>query len=405
MAPMPQVKSATVMVLVEAGSRYESRKNNGVSHFLEHMVFKGTKRRPSKLHIARELDGVGASYNAFTGKETTGYYVKLAAENLSLAVDVVADMLLNSLYDQAEIEKEKGVILQEVNLEEDEPPTRAAMLFEELVFAGSPLGMRIAGEKETLATISREDIASYVQSMYHSGSIVIGVAGQTGDGQGLIEKHFAGVVKGPENTYEPFLPAQTKAQARIIYKKTDQAHLNLGVRGVSLKDPDRYPLALLAVILGGPMSSRLFIEVRDKRGLAYYVASGSEEYRDTGFFVTQAGVGVDKVGETVRLILEQMKTVSDRGVTEEELKRAKDYLRGKTVLSMEDSARVAMFFTSQEILEKKVETIEEVLVKVDAVTSEDIKRAAQKHFTTDSLNLAMVGPFKESERFVKLLKL
>lgn len=422
--PMPQVKSAAVLVLVKTGSRYETKNINGISHFWEHMAFKGTKKRPSSLAITSLIDGIGGSFNAFTAKDHTGFYIKAESRHLDLICDVLSDMLLNSLVDEKELEKERGVITQEINMYEDQPHQRVGELFEELMFGeNNPLGWPISGSKENVASISRQQILDYINRMYHSASIVVGVAGDlsqtchpgvptyvgtigSSDGKEaiaslqhdtqLINKYFSQISPGKENLYDHYEAKQTTPQSLIKYKKTDQAHLCLGVRGYNITHPDRYALALLGTILGGNMSSRLFLEIREKRGLAYHISSGSEEYADTGYFVTQAGLKISAVDEAIKVILDEFNKLRVGAASAEELSRAKLFWRGKMVLSLEDSFRTAAFYATQELLENKIETPEEVMARVDAVTSEDIQRVAKNIFLNKNLNLAIIGPFKEN---------
>lgn len=409
--PMPSVESVAALVMVATGSRYETPEDNGISHFLEHMIFKGTKNRPSSLAITSLVDGIGGSFNAFTSKEYTGFFIKSSGEHLNLILDVLSDMLLNSLYDEKELEKEKGVIIEEINMYEDQPQARVGELFEKLLYDGSPLAKRISGEKENIKGMTREKIVSYVDKMYHSSSIVVGIAGEIGargeklEARELAEKYFGNVNKGPENKYEPAKDTQDKAKSLVYFKQSDQAHLCLGVRAFPLGHPDRYVLSLLSTILGGNMSSRLFLEIREKRGLAYYVHSGAEEYLDAGYFVTQSGLNIDAAPEAIKVILSEYAKLSADLVTTEELTRAKDYHHGKMVLSLEDSYRNASFYASQEVTEKRIETPEEMLANYDKVTAADIQRVAKEIFKEDKLNLAVVGPFKDEGKFDSLLKI
>lgn len=406
LAPMPQVKSATVLVMVRAGSRYESEENNGVSHFLEHMMFKGTKKRPSKIEISKLLDGIGASFNAFTSKEYTGFYVKSSAEHLELITDVVSDMVLSSTYPAEEIERERGVIIEEINMDEDDPAGRVFQVFEKLIFAGSPLALRIAGEKATVTAMTREKVVDYVQKMYDANSMIVTIAGQTlnSKSETLIDKYFGEVGSGEENKYEPAVGKQQTAQVSVYEKKTEQAHFVLGVRGYAISDPKRYAAGVLANILGGNMSSRLFQEVREKRGLAYYVSAASEEYLDTGFVLAGAGVRLADVDEALRVVLEQFALIRDKGISPEELTMAKEYSKGKMVLALEDSFRVASFFAGQELLEREILLPDQVLEKINKVTAKEVALVAGELFKTERLNLAIIGPFKDEERFAKILK-
>lgn len=391
--PMPQVKSATALVMVEAGSRYESQKVNGLSHFLEHMIFKGTKTRPSSLAISSLIDGIGGQFNAFTSKEYTGFYVKAESRHLNLILDVLSDMLLNSLYDPKELDKERGVIIEEINMYEDQPQARVGELFEQLLYGKQPLAWRISGEKKNILDITHKNMTDYVKNMYHSKAMVVGLAGEIKNNN--INKYFGNLPRGNENKFLKISEDQVKPQNLIYYKKTDQAHLCLGVRTFDMNHPDRYILAVLGTILGGNMSSRLFIEVREKRGLAYYVHADSEEFHDCGYFAASAGLNLNNLDEAIKVILNEFNKMRAKPPSFEELRRAKDYARGKMVLGLEDSYRTASFYASQELLRKEIETPEEVLAKIEAVTAEDIQRVAKDIFVNQKLNLAIVGPFKK----------
>lgn len=405
LAPMEQVKSVTVLVLVEAGSRYENKKDNGISHFLEHMMFKGTTKRPSKMHIATLLDSIGGVFNAFTSKEYTGFYVKAAAEHQELIMDILSDITLHSLYQEEEVERERGVIIEEINGDEDDPLGRSFQILEKIMFTPSPLSFRVAGEKENIAGISREEIAAYAGRMYHGNSMVLTIAGALApESLSMADRYFGKVTGGKENQFAAFRGEQKEPRVLVYFKQTDQAHFCLGLPGLSLDDPDRYAASVLSTILGETMSSRLFMEVREKRGLAYAVGSGSEEYRDTGVLLTYASVKLEKTEEAILVILEQLRELRENMVGDEELQRAKDNASGKMILALEDSFKVARFNGAQELLERTLETPEEILAKIKAVTREDIKSTAKRIITDQKLNLALVGPFKDEEKFAKLLR-
>lgn len=407
-AQMPQVKSAAALVLVKTGSRYETKKLNGLSHFLEHMAFKGTKKRPSSLAITSLIDGIGGSFNAFTSKDHTGFYIKAESHHLDLILDVLSDMVLNSLINKIELEKERGIIVEEINMYEDRPEARVEELFEELLFGkNNPLGWRISGEKDSIARITRDDVLDCINNKYVGKNMVIGIAGNLPRHRFWTHslRSFARMTTGEENNFEKIKLKQNNPQSLVHYKKTDQAHLCLGFPALPLNHPDKYVLALLTTILGGNMSSRLFLEVREKRGLAYHISSGVEEYADTGYFVTQAGLRLNALNEAIKVILEEFNKLRALAASAEELSRAKLFWRGKMALSLEDSFRVASFYASQELLENKIETPEEILARLDVVTGEDIKRVANTIFVPHNLNLALIGPFKDGERFDKILKL
>lgn len=407
--PMPSFESATVLVMVSAGSRYETKKNNGISHFLEHMAFKGTKKRPTALSISSIIDGIGGECNAFTGKETTGYYIKSLANHIELSMDLLSDMLQNSLFDAKEIDKERGVILEEINLYEDTPARKIADVYESLLYGNTPMGWDIAGEKGNIKTISRENFLSYLKSLYSAHNINVVVAGgiDVKRTEELVEKYFGQMPKFGVKKYSPVSERQSKPNVQIKSKKTEQVHIAIGVRTVSVNHPDRYALSVLASILGGGMSSRLFHEVREKRGLGYYVRSSADYYTDCGSLVSTAGVDPKRVDEAVSVIVDQYQKIAKDGdsINKDELKKAKEYLKGHFVLELEDSRAVSGFFASQELLEKKIDTPEEVLVKIDKVGKQDLGRVAKKYIVNKGLNLAVIGNFEDKKRFEKLLDL
>lgn len=405
--PMPSVESATVLVMVGAGSRYETRKNSGISHFLEHMAFKGTKSRPSALTISTLIDGIGGEFNAFTGKETTGYYIKSAATHVDTSLDVLSDMLQNSLLDKQEIDKERGVILEEINLFEDTPVRKIGDIYERLLYGDTPMGWDIAGEKDIIRKITQEDFVHYMKSLYSSNNLTVVVAGGVDNKQvvKMVEKYFGQMPKFDTIGYSKEKDKQTKPAVMIKYKKTEQVHFALGVRTVPLAHKDQYPLSLLAAILGGGMSSRLFSEIREKRGLAYYVRSHSDHYMDVGSFVSVAGVDPKRIEEAIKVMVDEYAVIaSEKGkILAEELKKAKEFLKGHLVLELEDSRAVAGFYASQELLEKRIDNPADVLAKIDNVTAEEVKNVALKYLTRP-LNLAVIGDFKDEKRFQKLLK-
>ncbi len=407
--PMPSFESATVMVMVGAGSRYETRLNNGISHFLEHMAFKGTQKRPSSISITSIIDGMGGQFNASTGKEATNYYIKSAADKIETSMDVLSDMLLDSKFDAKEIEKEKGVIIEEMNMNEDNPMRIIGDLYENLAYGDTPLGWDIIGKKEIIKNTTREDFLSYMKSLYSAQNMVLVVAGGINSVKTvkLAEKYFGQMPKFDTLRYDKVEANQKKPQVVIKTKKTEQVHLALGFRTVPFNSPDKYTLEILAAILGGGMSSRLFSEVREKRGLAYYVSSSSDLYTDTGSFVAWAGVDPKKVKDAIKVILEEHKKVqrSKFKVQSSELKKVKSYLKGHWVLAFENSMNVANHYASWEILEKKIQTLDEAMRRIDAVTVEQVENAAKKYFVKQGLNLAVIGNFTSGQEFEKLLKL
>ena len=407
LAPLPAFRSVTALVLCGAGSRYETSETNGVSHFLEHMFFKGTNKRPKASDISHALDEIGADYNAFTGKETTGYHIKAASEHLPLILDMLSDMLWNSKFETAEIEKERGVIIEEINLYEDTPMRRVAEIYEQVLWPSQPLGWDIGGRKEVIRKVTGDNFLDYISRRYVPNNMVLALAGDFGRKEALsLAKKYFGDKKPQEVAgFLPVLEAQKKPALRVVYKKTDQAHLVVGVRAFELGHPDRYNAAVLATILGGGMSSRLFVNVREKRGLAYYVNAGFGGYLDTGTLAASAGVDLKRCQEALSVILAEFAKIAKEKVNERELKKAKEYIKGRAILSWEDSRTVAYEYGIDEILEKRVRSLDEVLAEIDAVTAADVLRVAQFLFTDAKLNLAVIGPFKDSERFVKILKI
>jgi predicted Zn-dependent peptidase len=405
--PMPSFESATSMVMVGAGSRYEVRKNNGISHFLEHMAFKGTKKRPNAMAISSLVDGIGGEMNAFTGKETTGYYIKSLATHADLCLDILSDMLQNSLFDEKEIEKEKGVIIEEINLYEDTPVRKLGDVYERLLYGDTPLGWDIAGEKDVIRSITKEDFRKYMASLYSPHNMTVVLAGGITPEESLklAEKYFGNMPKFDTLRYDKILENQKKPEVLIKHKTTEQVHVAVGFRTVPVDHKDQYPLSVLSAILGGGMSSRLFHEVREKRGLAYYVRSSSDHYMDCGTLVSTAGVDAKRTTQAVEVIVEEYRKIKSEkhGITKEELKKAKEYLKGHMVLELEDSRSVASFYAQQELLESKIDNPDDVLVKIDQVTEEEIVAAARKYITNEGLNLAVIGNFEDKEQFTKLL--
>jgi len=410
--PMPYVKSVTALIMVGAGSRYEEKEINGISHFLEHMAFKGTVKRPSALTISSLIDGIGGEFNAFTSKDHTGYYIKAAVTHLPLLMDVLTDMLLHSKFDTVEIDKEKGVIIEEINMYEDMPIRKISDIYENLLYGDTKLGQDIAGRKEVIRKIKKEDFLSYTHRFYGPANTIVGVAGGIGNGNGKLKeveeliRSYLGAWKNKEVTRPDIVKDAQKAPALFLkFKDTQQAHLCLGVRSYNAMHPDKYILGVLTSILGGGMSSRLFIEVRERRGLAYYVRSSNEQYTDVGNFVTQAGVDVGRIDDAVKVILEEFAKIGEEKVKSEELTKAKEYLKGRLTLELEDSRSVASLFVSSDLLEDEIKTPEEIMEKIDEVTVEDVQRVAKDIFRQEVINLAIIGPYKDEERFKRLLKL
>ncbi|MCL5090793.1 MAG: insulinase family protein [Patescibacteria group bacterium] len=403
--PMEGVTSATVQVLVGAGSRYEEAPKAGLSHFLEHMIFKGTKKRPSALEISSLVDSVGGENNAFTGKDQTGFYIKIQKKNLALAFDILSDTLINSLYLPEEINKERGTIIEEINLYEDTPMYKIDNVFFELVFNHNPLGWPISGDKETVSRITHEDFVNYARRFYQGKDMVLVVAGKVDqkEVEDLAKKYFLNFSEGEKEKFLSFKEDQKEPRLKIEYKKTDQAHLYLGFPAFSVFDPDKPALNVLNAIMGGGMSSRLFTEVREKRGLAYYVGAAADLFADSGMTAARAGVNLAKIEGAISVIIKEFERIKEKKVGEEELQKAKEFIKGRVSLSLESSNAQAEWYGERELIQGKIETPEETFAKVDQVTAADIQRVANRLFAKDKRNLAIVGPFEDEKKFKKLL--
>ena len=406
--PQKNTQAVTVLVLVGTGSKHEEKEVNGISHFLEHMFFKGTKKRPSSFAIAEPLDKIGGIYNAFTSQEYTGYFAKVESSNFELALDWVSDIFLNSLLPEKEIEKEKKVIHEEINMIYDHPMSYIGILWLKLLYGDQSAGWSIAGTKESVTKINRQKLLEYRQKQYSSDNTIVTVSGNFEEklAFNLIKKLFSKIKIEKSKEKPKVIEKQKEPQCFLEERKTDQAHLCLGARGFNLFHPKRYSQELLATILGGGMmSSRLFIEIREKLGLAYYVSTDSEENPETGFLVTQAGVDNKKIEKAIKAILKEYQKMTQKEVSLSELKKAKDNIKGKMALFLESSDARASFCANQELLEKRILTPKEIFAKINEVTTFDIRQTAREIFRPEKLNLALIGPFKDKNKFQKLLKI
>lgn len=405
--PLRDATSVTVLALFATGSKYETKDINGLSHFLEHMMFKGTKKRPTPISISEELDRVGGSYNAFTSHEETGYWVKVDYTRLDLALDIVSDMLLNSKFDKKEMDKERGVIMEEMNMIKDNPRRHVADLIYRLMYGNQPAGWDIIGTKEIISKVSREELVKYYKSQYGAENMILVVAGKFNQNQILkkVEKYFSQL--NPQKPYEKLrvLEQQEKAESLINFKKTDQTHLYLAFRAFDAFDERRYALSVLSLILGEGMSSRLFTRIREKHGLVYSIFSGVDTTTDTGSLAIYAGVGNGKVKKALSETLDEIKKIKTKGVTDAELKKAKDNFKGKTLIGLETSDEWASFVGGQEVITKKILSPEEVLKKINKLTKKDILEVAREIFKGEKMNLALIGPFKEKKEFDDILKI
>ena len=405
-APLKNTKAVTVLFLLGTGSRYESNFPGGISHFLEHMVFKGTEKRPTNLDISKALDSVGADYNAFTSEEYTGFYVRAASEHFDLALDILYDILYNAKFEEAEVEKEKGVIAEEINMRQDIPQAQVYELAKKLFYGEHLLGLPVTGSKESISQINSEKLIEYRDKFYTGENMVVVVAGDGEEQiwQEKIEKMLSKIPKAAENDFQKADVSQDKPASALQEKKTDQAHLVLAFKTVARTDKTRPIFKVLNNLFGENMSSRLFTEVREKRGLAYYISSELGEFRDQGVLAVAAGVDVSRAEEAVGVILDEFKKLRDEKVTEEELSIAKENLKGKFYLSLEESFVVAEFLADQELFWKKIKNIEEIIDEFKKVSAEEIQALAKEYFKKENLNLAIIGPFEKKENFQTLLE-
>jgi predicted Zn-dependent peptidase len=398
--------TVTVLVLVEAGSKYETKKINGISHFLEHMCFKGTIKRPKAIDISRELDALGSQYNAFTAQEYTGYYAKADAKHFKKIFDVVSDIYLNSTFPEAEMQKEKGVIIEEINMYEDLPNRHVQDLMMELLYGDQPAGWNIAGEKKNILKMKRIDFLNYKKAHYLPEATTIVVAGQVTEREVLKEvtRVFEKIKSGRKSKKLKVIEKQEKPRVLLKFKKTDQTHFVLGVRTYDLFNKKNAMLSVLGGVLGGGMSSRLFQKLREEMGVGYYVRAYNDAYTDHGFFQISAGVDNKRIEEVIEAVLVECKKLRRELVSPQELKKTKECLIGNMKLSLESSDDIANFYGGQELLKREIKKIEEKTKEIRKVTAQEIKILAQDIFKNTKLNLALIGPFQDKNKFSKLFK-
>ena len=393
---MPYSRSVSLAVLVGTGSCYESKEEAGISHFAEHLFFKGTERRPTSKEITQDIEGIGGIINAGTDKELTVFWCKVASPHFSIALDVLSDLLLNSRFDSNDIEKERQVIIEEINMNLDIPQQRVNMLIDDLLWPEQPLGRDVIGYRETVSSLTREQLLNYLARRYMPNNTVLSVAGniQHEEAMAQIEPLLSRWAAGKLTAGYPTNDNQTEARLRIEPKDIEQAHLCLAVHGFSRSHPQRFTVDLLNTVLGGGMSSRLFTEIRERRGLAYDIHSYTEHFLDSGSFGVCAGVDPEKTEIAVAAILEELSKIK-KGIATSELTRAKELSKGRLYLRFEDSQNVALWYGGQEILLQQILDIDDVISIVDAITVEQLQEVAQKILTDGGLNLAVTGPMKE----------
>ncbi len=405
-SPMPHTRSVSISVFVGAGSRYESDEIAGVSHFLEHLLFKGTKNWPTAREISEAVEGVGGVMNASTDREMTVFWCKVASLHFRRTLSVLADMILSPLLDPVEIEKEREVVLEELRMTNDYPSNRVDLLIDEALWPDQPMGRDVGGSQESVSGITREQISEYLGRQYSPRNSVVAVAGDITQDEvvDLLNDVLRDWVPEVPMDWYPVQDGQSSPRVRVEQRKTEQAHICIALPGLPLTHPDRYALGLLNVMLGEGMSSRLFLELREKQSLAYDVHSSLSLYRDCGSLIVYCGVEPRKSVTAISSVLEQLNGM--RGdIPEGELEKARELSKGRMLLRMEDSRSVAMWMGAQETLTGSVRTIDEVVDRLDAVSTDDIKRVAGDLISEEKLNLAVVGPFRSERRFLNLLKL
>ncbi len=407
LAPMPESMTTTVLITTATGSRYETKEESGLSHFLEHMFFKGTKKRPTALSISEELDGVGGEYNAFTSKDRTAYYAKVDAKHAAMALDIVSDLFLNSTLPTEEIDRERGPILQELSMYEDTPVRHVGDIFEALLYGDHPLGRDIIGTRENIRRFKRDEFISYLNRAYVASNVVVGVAGKfdVDWAKRTIEGDFAGMRTGKNPNREKISEHQVSPAVLLQTKTTDQTHFILGVRAFDFFHRDRHALAVLSTLLGGGMSSRLFMAVRERRGLAYSVHTGTDSYHDAGYLATQCGVEHGNLEKTIAVILEEYRRIREETVSEKELVKAKENIKGSMSMHLEASDDIASFLVDQESLKGEIVLPDQRFAEIDAVSADDVRRVAEEIFLPERLNLAVIGPQESKESLEGMLRL
>ncbi len=404
--PMTGTSTVTFMVSVRTGSRNERPEEAGISHFLEHLFFKGSRKRPTHREISEALDRIGGEFNAFTSKETTSYYAKASAEHAELIVDVIGDMLLHPLFDAAEIERERGVVIEEMNMYEDTPLQSIDEFAEETLYGTHPLARKIIGTKNVIARVSRAAILSYVRRQYGVRNTVACLTGNVSPDAGmtLLARAFNAFPRARPRLPRRFSGTWGRHRVAVKEKKTDQAHVIVATPGVSYLHPDRTAVDVLSTILGAGMSSRLFIEVRERRGLSYSVRTTPQHFTDIGHVSTQMGVDPGKLAEAVKVILREYGKIRDTRVGVGELQKAQENMKGRLLMHLEASDEVAQFAAGQEVLQGRILTVDEVFKRIDAITARDVQRVAQAYLASRGIRIAAIAPGQDAVRLEHLLQ-
>ncbi|MQF48362.1 insulinase family protein [SAR202 cluster bacterium AC-647-N09_OGT_505m] len=403
---MPHTQSVSIVLYVGTGSRYETSEEAGISHFVEHMCFKGTRRRPTSQEISETIEGLGGVLNAATDRELTSYWCKVPSNHFQLALDVMADIIHEPLLDLVEVEKERRVILEELSMTYDVPSYRADLLIDEVMWPNQPLGRDVGGTRESVTNITKDMLMQYMQRQYTIPNLVVSIAGNIPHEEAVeaVDIHFRNWTSHQPSPWFPAEDGQSAPRMSLERRKTEQAHICIAFKGLSSTHPDRYALDMLNAVLGEGMSSRLFLELREKQSLVYDVHTTTSHLKDCGTFIAYAGVDPKNTRKAIQSILGELNRIKD-GVLEEELHKAREYLKGRLVLRMEDSRSVAAWMGAQEILNDQLLTVEQVLARVDAITTEDVQSVANRLLVTEKLSIAIVGPFRSDKQFRECLKI
>lgn len=399
-------RTATVLVLVSTGSKYETNKEGGIAHFLEHLCFKGTTKRPSSMIISSELDGLGAEYNAFTGHEYTGYYAKVAAPHIENAVDIIGDIYTNSLISAEDVEREKGVIADEINMYEDVPMRKIGDVFMKVLYGDQPAGLGIAGEKEDIAKYTRKDVLNFRKKHYVPSATTVVVSGKFDEALVMKQiKSIFGKIEDTKKTGKKKVNDKQEAPAlSVLHKDSDQTHIMIGVRTFPVLHESYYTLSVLSAVLGGGMSSRLFHKIRVELGLGYYVRAANDAFTDHGVLAASVGVDNMRAEEVVPAILGEFNRMKDELVGVEELNKTKEMLAGRLFLGLESTDELAEYYGFQHILRNEFISPEEIVKKIKKVSAKDVQDLAKKIFVDKNLNMAIIGPWKDSKNFKKSLR-
>jgi len=403
---MPHTRSVTIHFFIGVGSRYETEAQAGISHFIEHLCFRGTPKRATASEISAAIEGVGGILNAGTDKELTVYWAKVTKPHFSLALDVLVDIILNAKLEPMDIERERSVIIEEINMTKDSPSQQVNQLIDELLWPGHPLGRDIAGNKDSMSTINRDMILEYTKSQYQPDNTVVAIAGNIQHQKAVTAVSQAVAKWTKREPRQGYLAYQEQPNPRLLVERrdTEQSHLCLGLPGLPILHPKRFTLDLLNVILGEGMSSRLFTEIRDKLGLAYSIHSYVDHYLDSGAVTVYAGVETKNLPVAIRAILEQVSRLKEP-VPEAEITKAKELAKGRLILRLEDTNHVAGWMGGQEILTERILSLDQVVSIIDAITADELKQLAQEIFIGDNLRLAVVGPVAKDEPLENLLRL